>query len=128
MMLAVPVDQLDEIGRESGKIGQRLMNDHRSRRERSGGGASRRAFGRDTLALYQQDGLVVFASQDGVIAFDEHDAGSIGAETAGCNIIIPLLETTLHTHNEPADTGFSFTNSVPMGEDQSDRRWVRPTV
>ena len=34
-------------------------------------------------------------------------------------MIIQLLETTYHTHNNPAGMGLSFINPVPMGEDQS---------
>jgi hypothetical protein len=55
-----------------------------------------------------------------VIAFDEHDVWSLGAEREGGNIIIPLLETTYHTHNNAAGMALSFINPVPMGEDESD--------
>ena len=72
-MLAVPLDELDELGREFGKVGQRFMDHHRLGSGDSRRRAPRRALGRDALALHQKDGLIVFAGQDGAIAFDEHD-------------------------------------------------------
>jgi hypothetical protein len=119
-MLAVPLDELDQIGREFGKVGQRFMDHHRL-----GSGGSRRrapgrALGRDAFTLHQKDGLIVFTGQDGVIAFDEHDGWSIGAESEVCNINITLLETTYYTHNKPTGMRFSVKNPVRLGEHQSD--------
>ena len=87
----------------------------------SGSGASRGTLGWDAFALHQKDGLIVFAGQDGTIAFDEHDGGSIGAGREGRNIIITLLETTYHTHNKPDGMGFSLKNPSRMGEDELGR-------
>ena len=101
-MFAVPFDELDQIGRKLGKIGQRFMDHHRFGGGSPGGGAPGRALGRDALALYQEDGLIVSARQNGAIAFDEHDAGSIGVGRKRCNTIIALLETTHYMHNKPA--------------------------
>ena len=111
----MPLDQFDQIGREFGKVGQRFMDHHRLGSGSARRRASGRALGRDALALHQKDRLIVFASQDGAIAFDEHDAGSIGAERKGGNMIIKLLETTYYTHNKPAGMGFSFTNPIRIG-------------
>jgi hypothetical protein len=118
--LAVPLDEVDEIRRQFGEIGQGLMHHNRSRSRSSGSGASRGTLGWDAFALHQKDGLIVFAGQDGAIAFDEHDGGSIGAGREGRNIIITLLETTHHTHNKPDGMGFSLKNPSRMGEDESD--------
>ena len=74
--LAVPLDEVDQFGREFGKVGQGLMDHHRLGSGGSGGGAPGRALGRDAFALHQEDGLIVFAGQDGAIAFDEHDGGA----------------------------------------------------
>ena len=49
----------------------------------SRGGASRRTFGGDAFALHQKDGLVGFAREQGVIAFDEHAEASVRQEGAG---------------------------------------------
>ena len=58
------------------------MDDHRLGRWGTGGGAARRALGRDALALDQEDGLIGFVAMPGAIAFDEH-AGARVAETGG---------------------------------------------
>ena len=105
-MLAVPLDEFDQIGREFGKVGQRFMDHHRLGSRGSRRRASGRALGLNTLALHQKDGLIVFAGQDGAIAFDEHDGWSIRPEGAACNIIIALLETTRYTHNMPDSMEF----------------------
>ena len=118
-MLAVPLDEFDEIGREFGKVGQCFMDHHRIGSRGSRRRASRRALTRNPLALHQKDGLIVFAGQDGVIAFDEHDGWSIRAERAACNIIIAQLETTHYTHNKPDSMGLLFKNPIRMGEDES---------
>jgi hypothetical protein len=73
-VFAVPFDELDEIGRKLGKVGQCFMDHHRFGGGGPNRGASRRTLGRDALALYQEDGRIVLAGQDGAIAFDEHDA------------------------------------------------------
>ena len=131
--LAVPLDQFDEIGREFGKVGQRFMDHHRLGSGGSRSGAPGRALGRDAFTLHQKDGLIVFAGQDGTIAFDEHDAGSIGVGREGCNTIIALLETTHYMHNKPAGMGLPRNNPIRMGEDESEpgrppplgyRRWA----
>jgi len=119
-MLAVPFDDLDEIRGQFGKIGQRFMNHDRFGSGCSRGGATGRALGRDAFTLHQKDGLIVFAGQDGTIAFDEHDAGSIGVRREGCNTIIALLETTHYMHNKPAGMVLLRNNPILMGEDESD--------
>jgi hypothetical protein len=96
------------------------MDHHRLGGRGSSSGAPGRTLGRDALALHQKDGLIVFTGQDGAIAFDEHDAWSIGVEREGCNTIIALLETTLYTHNKPAGMGLSFINHFAIGEDESE--------
>ena len=116
----MPLDQFDEIGWEFGKVGQRLMDHHRLGSGGPGSGAPGRALGRDAFTLHQKDGLIVSAGQDGTIAFDEHDAGSIGVERKGCNTIIALLETTHYMHNKPAGMGLLCNNPIRMGEDEPD--------
>ena len=76
----MPLDQFDEIRRKLGKIGQGFMNHNRFGSGGSGGGAPRWPLGRDAFALHQEDGLVAFAAQQRVVAFNEHSGGSIRAE------------------------------------------------
>ena len=94
MALTVPLDEVDEIRRQFGKIGQRFMDHDRFGGGGSGGRAPRRALGRNAFALHQEDGLVGFAAQQRVVAFNEHVGQSISAEAGGCKINISLLETT----------------------------------
>ena len=95
MSLAVPLDELDQIRRKFGKIGQRFMNYDGFGGRGSGGGPARRALGRNAFALHQEDRLVVFAAQDRMVAFDEHDGASIGGECGEYKINNAILETTL---------------------------------
>ena len=104
LALTVPLDEADEIRRQFGKIGQRFMDHDRLGSGGSGGGTPGRALGRDALALHQKDGLVVFAGQDGVIAFDEH-AGSIRAGSRWRKVYIALLETTRLMQYMPVGIG-----------------------
>src|SRR6266446_4826868 len=78
------------------------MHHHRFGDRGSGSGTPGRALGSHALALHQQHGLVVFAGQDGAVAFDEHDGWSIRVKRIGRQINIALLETTLLLHKTPA--------------------------
>ena len=96
--MTVPFDELDQIRRKLGKIGQGFMNDNRFEGRGSGGGPTRWAFGWNAFALHQKDRLVVFAAQHRVVAFEEHDVSSIGAKPREYKINITILETTLQKH------------------------------
>ena len=73
LALTVPLDEVDEIRRQFGKIGQRFMNHDRFGGGGSGSRAPRRPLARNAFALHQEDGLVGFAAQQRVVAFNEHD-------------------------------------------------------
>ena len=120
MALTVPLDEVDEIRRQFGKIGQRFMDHDRFGGRGSGGRAPRRALGRNAFTLHQEDRLVVFAAQHRVVAFDEHDGGSIRAKRRGCKINMALLETTHLEQETRTGTVDSTGKPSPMGEDQSD--------
>jgi hypothetical protein len=85
-VLAVPVNQFDELRREFGQIGQRFMDHYRFGGRGAGGWTTGRAFGGDPFALDEKDGLVVLTVQSGAVAFDKHDGGSLRGELEGCKI------------------------------------------
>src|SRR5437870_7246076 len=104
LALAVPLNEFEEIRRKFGKIGQGFMNHDRFRGGGSGHRAPRRTLGRNALALHQEDRLVVFAAQHGVVALKEHDGWSIRAEEGEGKINMVELETTHLEHKTRAST------------------------
>jgi hypothetical protein len=97
LTFAVALDELDKLGRKLRKVCQSFVDHYRLGSRAPGSGTPRRAFGWDPLALHQEDGLIVFAGQDSVVAFDEHDVWNIRAQVPRCKINIALLETTDQT-------------------------------
>jgi hypothetical protein len=85
-----------------------------------GSGTPRRAFGWDPLALHQEDGLIVFAGQDSVVAFDKHDFWNIRAQVPRRKINIALLETT-HQMHESLIITMDFTQKLPADGGRSVR-------
>jgi hypothetical protein len=77
------------------------MDHDRLGRRGTGGGATGRTFGRDTLTLNQEDGLVGFAVVLGAIAFDKHAGASVAQVAAGGKRNNTLLETTLQAAYNP---------------------------
>jgi len=73
------------------------MDDDRLERRRAGGGATRRTFGGDALALDQEDGLVGLALVLSAIAFNEHAAASVAEADGGGKRNCNILGTTLKT-------------------------------
>src|SRR5437879_11828236 len=115
LALAVPLNEFEEIRRKFGKIGQGFMNHDRF----LGGGcvrrAPRRTVGRNALALHQEDRLVVFAAQHGVVALKEHDGWSIRAEEGEGKINMVELETTHLEHKTRASTAALPQKPLTMG-------------
>jgi hypothetical protein len=77
------------------------MDHDRLGRRGAGGGATGRTFGRDTLTLDQEDGLVGFAVVLGTIAFDKHAGASVAEVAVGGKRNNTLLETTLQAAYNP---------------------------
>ena len=122
LALAVPLDEVNQIGRQLGKIGQSFMHHDRPGSGGSGSGTPRRPLARNALALDQENGLVAFATQHRVVAFNEHDGVSIRAELEERKIYVAVLDTTHYTQKTRTGTADSANKPLPMGEDQSDKR------
>jgi hypothetical protein len=112
LTFAVALDDLDKLGRKLRKVRQGFVDHYRLGSRGPGSGTPRRAFGWDTPALHQEDGLIVFAGQDGVVAFNEHDVWNIGARAPRRKINIALLETTHQMHESPIIT-MNLTQKLP---------------
>src|SRR5439155_18683046 len=115
LALAVPLNEFEEIRRKFGKIGQGFMNHDRFLGGGSGRRAPRRTLGRNALALHQEDRLVVFAAQHGVVALKEHDGWSIRAGEGEGKINMVELETTHLEHKTRASTSALPQKPLTMG-------------
>ena len=124
LALAVPLDEVNQIGRQLGKIGQSFMNYDRPGSGGSGSGTPRRPLARNALALHQENGLVAFAAQHRVVAFDEHDGVNIRAELEERKIYVAVLDTTLYPQETRTGTADSTNKPLPMGEDLPDGQLI----
>ena len=126
LALAVPLDEVNKIGRQLGKIGQSFMNHDRPGSGGSGSGTPRRPLARNALALHQEDGLVAFAAQHRVVAFNEHDGVNIRAEREERKINVAVLDTTHCPQETRTGTADSTNKPLPMGEDLSELLRLSP--
>src|SRR5260370_16495398 len=104
LALAVTLNEFEEIRRKFGKIGQGFMNHDRFRGGGSGRRAPRRTLGRNALALHQEDRLVVFAAQHGVVALKEHGGWGLRSGEGGGKINVVIFDTTHLQHKPPTRT------------------------
>ena len=113
----MPLDEVNQIGRQLGKIGQSFMHHDRPGSGGSGSGTPRRPLARNAFALDQENGLVAFATQHRVVAFNEHDGVNIRAEREERKIYVAVLDTTHYAQKTRTGTADSANKPLPMGED-----------